>query len=79
MWYDKINNLPKNEVLVRKPSDVLKETNLPKVIDYMSLDVEGSEMDILKVFPFNKYCIKYATIETNNDKKKEKEMESFMR
>ena len=45
----------------------------------MSLDVEGAEMDILKSFPFDKYCIKYATIETNNEKEKEKELEEFMR
>lgn len=44
----------------------------------MSLDVEGVEMDILKSFPFDKYCVKYATIETNNNKEKEKEMEEFM-
>lgn len=79
MHFYKVNNFPKNEVLVRKPLDVLKETNLPKVIDYMSLDVEGSEMDILEIFPFDKYCIKYSTIETNNDKNKEKKMESFMK
>jgi len=79
MHFNKVNNFPKNEVLVRKPLDVLKETNLPNVIDYMSLDVEGSEMDILEIFPFDKYCVKYATIETNNDKNKEKKMESLMK
>lgn len=78
MHFQKLNNKKEVEVLVRKPLDVLKETNLPNIIDYMSLDVEGSEMDILKIFPFDKYCIKYATIETNNDKNKEKKMESLM-
>lgn len=65
-------------VNVRTPRDVLSETRMPSIIDYLSLDVEGSEMDILKVFPFDKHCIRYATIETNNDKETEKELEAFM-
>lgn len=64
------------KVPVRTPEDVFTEANLPSTIDYMSLDVEGSEMDILKSFPFDKYCVKYATIETNNNK--QKEMEEFI-
>ncbi len=36
-------------------SDVLEKHNAPKVIDYFSIDVEGSEYRILKDFPFNKY------------------------
>lgn len=75
---DTVSKMPVSKVTVRRPFDIIAESKLPNVIDYMSLDVEGSEMDILKSFPFDKYCIKYATIETNNDKKKEKEMEDFM-
>jgi len=77
-WKDTVSNFKMKKVPVRTPEDVFTEANLPPIIDYMSLDVEGSEMDILKSFPFDKYCVKYATIETNNDKAKEKEMEEFM-
>jgi FkbM family methyltransferase len=34
-------------------------------IDYMSIDVEGAELDILKGINFNKYDINYITIEDN--------------
>lgn len=78
MWKDKVGDFEMKKVSVRTPEDVFTEANLPSTIDYMSLDVEGAEMDILKSFPFDKYCVKYATIETNNDKDKEKEMEEFM-
>jgi FkbM family methyltransferase len=78
MWKEKVKDYKIKKVQVRTPEDVFKEANLPSIIDYMSLDVEGSEIDILKSFPFDKYCVKYATIETNNDKAKEKEMEEFM-
>jgi len=78
-WKKKVRDFEMKKVLVRTPEDVFTEANLPPVVDYMSLDVEGAEMDILQSFPFDKYCVKYATIETNNDKDKEKEMEEFMR
>jgi FkbM family methyltransferase len=34
-------------------------------VDYLSIDVEGAELDILKGIDFNKYLIKYITIEDN--------------
>ena len=43
--------------------DVLKKTKMPKRIDYLSLDVEGAEYEILKKFPFNKYKFMSMTIE----------------
>lgn len=43
----------------------LDNVECPKTIDYMSIDVEGGEFDIIKIFPFDKYFIKYITIEHN--------------
>lgn len=43
----------------------LDSINAPKVIDYLSIDVEGGEFDIIRNFPFDKYFIKYITIEHN--------------
>ncbi len=43
--------------------DVLRENNAPKVVDYLSLDTEGSEYAILKGFPFDEYKILALTIE----------------
>lgn len=43
----------------------LDSINCPKVIDYLSIDVEGGEYDIIREFPFDKYYIKYITIEHN--------------
>ncbi|MDR9365302.1 MAG: FkbM family methyltransferase [Balneolaceae bacterium] len=47
---------------------VLKENNAPKVIDYLSIDVEGAEERILSEFDFNEYKFRSITIERPSDK-----------
>lgn len=44
-------------------ANVLTRFNVPKTIDYLSLDVEGAEMLIMKEFPFDEYTIKVMTVE----------------
>jgi hypothetical protein len=44
-------------------SKILEENKSPKIIDYMSLDVEGAETAIMKEFPFKKYIFLSMTIE----------------
>jgi FkbM family methyltransferase len=39
----------------RPLADVLRRHGAPKRIDYLSLDVEGFEMEILRLFPFDEY------------------------
>lgn len=45
--------------------DCLIKYHAPSVIDYMSLDTEGSEYDILSTFDFSKYKINYIALEHN--------------
>lgn len=44
---------------------LLNITNSPLIIDYLSIDVEGAEMEVLNGFPFETYIIKLLTIEHN--------------
>lgn len=46
-------------------SDLLAEHDAPTVIDYMSIDTEGSEFDILAAFDFSKYNVRVITCEHN--------------
>lgn len=45
--------------------DLLREYSAPKVINYLSIDTEGSEYEILSNFNFDAYEIKVITCEHN--------------
>jgi FkbM family methyltransferase len=49
----------------RTVRDVLREFAAPKVVDYWSLDTEGSELAILRAFPFDEYEVRVITVEHN--------------
>ncbi|WP_457107197.1 FkbM family methyltransferase [Methylobacterium sp. P5_C11] len=45
--------------------DVLREAGAPRVIDYISLDTEGSEIEILRNFDFSEYDVKLLSVDHN--------------
>lgn len=47
--------------------DVLDSNNAPKIIDYLSIDVEGAEERVLAEFDFQKYKFRCITIERPSD------------
>lgn len=54
----------------KKLIDILDKHNAPKFIEYMNLDVEGAEYDILSTFDFSKYTFGYMSIEHNFEEPK---------
>ncbi len=46
-------------------ADLLEKYQAPREIDYLSIDTEGSEFDILEHFDFDKYHFKVITCEHN--------------
>jgi hypothetical protein len=44
---------------------VLESAKAPQIMDYLSLDVEGQEYNILSTFPFHKYVFRCMTVEHN--------------
>lgn len=58
--------LSKSELLKIKSSTletVLNKCNAPKIIDYLSIDIEGYEYNVLKNFPFDEYKIMALSVE----------------
>ncbi len=52
--------------------DLLIEHGAPKIIDYISIDTEGTEFDILKDFNFGEYKFKIMTVEHNFTSERDK-------
>lgn len=52
--------------------DLLDKYGAPRVIDYLSIDTEGSEFDILNSFDFAKYQFRTITCEHNFTPQREK-------
>ena len=55
-----------------KLTDLLKQHNAPSDIDYLSIDTEGSEYNILKEHDFNQYSFKIITCEHNYTPQRQK-------
>lgn len=51
--------------------DLLEKYNAPRLIDYLSIDTEGSEFQILSNFDFKKYEFKVITVEHNHTNQRE--------
>lgn len=50
-------------------NELLEERSAPREIDYLSLDTEGSEIDILRGLDLDRYSFKVMTIEHNFDER----------
>ena len=52
-------------------TDLLRRHNAPKTIDYLSIDTEGSEFEILSAFDFSEYDVRIITCEHNYTTRRE--------
>jgi hypothetical protein len=59
-------------------AQILKLANAPNFINYLSLDTEGSEYDILKTFPFEQYLFGCITVEHNYVQPQRKNIQNLL-
>jgi FkbM family methyltransferase len=59
-------------------TDLLDDYNIPVSIDFISIDTEGSEFDILSNFNFDKYDVDIFTVEHNYIHSKREEIKNLM-
>ena len=55
--------------IAKQLNNILLKVNAPKKIDFLSLDVEGSEIEVLKGINHNEYRFKFICIESRDIKK----------
>jgi FkbM family methyltransferase len=58
--------------------DVLAESGAPPTIHYLNIDTEGSELEILRSFPFDKHSVHCITLEHNYEEPKRSEMHALL-
>ena len=58
--------------------DILQEAHAPSYIHFMSLDIEGAELEALKAFPFDRYSLGAMAIEHNFEEPKRSQLASFL-
>jgi FkbM family methyltransferase len=62
---DCVEGNPSTKVKMFTLTGLLAHHNLPNYIDFLSLDVEGLEFEILKSFDFSRYCFGIICVEHN--------------
>ena len=60
-------------------TDLLDQYDAPMEIDYLSIDTEGTELEILSGFDFSKYSFKVVTCEHNYSPRRDQLVELFTR
>jgi len=60
------------------PRDMLEQQGAPDVIDYLSVDTEGSEPGILRAFPWQEHHVRYLTVEHNHVPGRRAELDSIL-
>lgn len=71
-----ITGIRKISMITRTLTSILDELNYPNYIDFISIDVENTELKVLQGLDFTKYNVKCFIIENNFD---EPECETFLK
>lgn len=69
-----------NEVAVETETltSILDRCDAPKAIDFLSIDVEGAEMEVLKGIDFHRYSFYFITVEHNFEPEKRAQMRNLL-
>jgi FkbM family methyltransferase len=77
-WKRRAETSPAVEFTTVTLGDILERANAPSVIHFMSLDIEGAELEALRGVPFDKYSFGALAIEHNYEGRKRNDIEIFL-
>ena len=82
--YIEVNNHKKNSdkqttiVNTITLQNFLNKNEVSSLVHYLSLDTNGNEIEILKIFDFSKYTFLYITLENNNKEPSKSEVKKLL-
>lgn len=59
--------------------EILDANNAPEFIEYLSIDIEGVELEVLKTFPFDRYKFGCISLEHNYDEPKRTHIKDLLK
>lgn len=77
-WKDEASKAPAVEMTTVTLADVLARAKAPAFIHFLSLDIEGAELDALRGIPFDKYRFGAMAIEHNEEEPKRGDIIAFL-
>jgi len=77
-WNEKAARAPTVNVTTVTLDDILARAGAPRFIHFISLDVEGAELEALRAFPFDRYRVGAWTIEHNREEPKRSQIVALL-
>jgi len=77
-WKDEASKAPTVELTTVTLADVLARAKAPAFIHFLSLDIEGAELDALRGIPFAQYRFGAMAIEHNEEEPKRGDLIAFL-
>jgi FkbM family methyltransferase len=78
-WNTTAANAPTVNVTTVTLDDLLTRARAPTFIHYISLDIEGAELEALRGFPFDRYRVGAWTIEHNREEPKRSQIVALLK
>ena len=78
-WKEQADKAPTVKFATTTLAEILERTKAPTFIHFVSLDIEGAELDALKAFPFDKYRIGAMAVEHNLEEPKRSQIVALMK
>lgn len=77
-WKDEASKSPVTEFTTTTLGQILDEAHAPAFIHFLSLDIEGAELDALKGLPLDRYTFGAMAIEHNDEEPKRSDILKFL-
>jgi FkbM family methyltransferase len=77
-WKEEAEKSPAVELTTVTLAEVLERSKAPAFIHFLSLDIEGAELDALRGVPFDKYRFGAMAIEHNEEEPKRSDLIKFL-